>query len=256
MTPELFQFEFSHYNEKARWALDYKRIPHRRRSLLPGPHALSIMRLSGQKSVPVLRVGSEVITGSADIVAYAEAHHPEPPLFPHDPEARQRALDIQQWFDEQVGAQIRRAFFFEALPDGPYIAQLFCGRRSALVRTLYRAAFPGIRGVMRMDMRITEAGAVEGRARTAEALDFVVQHAGHDGYLIGDHFSVADLAAAAILSPAVFPAEFPVQPPEPMASGVRNWLSRWTEHPGTAWVRAMYRRHRGQSAEQGMGDRE
>jgi hypothetical protein len=28
--PILVQFRFSHFNEKARWALDYKGVPHRR----------------------------------------------------------------------------------------------------------------------------------------------------------------------------------------------------------------------------------
>ena len=37
--PLLLQFTFSHYNEKARWALDFKRVPHVRRSLIPGPHS-------------------------------------------------------------------------------------------------------------------------------------------------------------------------------------------------------------------------
>ena len=35
---ELLQFRHSPYNEKVRWALDLKRVPHRRHSLLPGPH--------------------------------------------------------------------------------------------------------------------------------------------------------------------------------------------------------------------------
>jgi hypothetical protein len=35
-TPVLFQFTYSHFNEKARWALDLKHVPHVRHSLLPG----------------------------------------------------------------------------------------------------------------------------------------------------------------------------------------------------------------------------
>ena len=45
---ELLQFRFSPYNEKIRWALDYKRIPHVRTNYLPGPHALTILRLTGR----------------------------------------------------------------------------------------------------------------------------------------------------------------------------------------------------------------
>ena len=53
--PVLWQLELSHYNEKVRWALDYKRIPHIRRSLLPGLHIIEARRLTGDMSTtPVL----------------------------------------------------------------------------------------------------------------------------------------------------------------------------------------------------------
>jgi len=247
--PELFQFQFSHYNEKARWALDHKHVPHRRHSYLPGPHVLPIMRLSGQKSVPVMRAGNEVLCGSGRIIEFLEGHAPQPALYPADATQRQEALDVAQWFDEHVGPQIRRAFFYEVLPDGAYLSRLFTNGQTPLVRSLYRAAFPGIRFVMRRDMRIDEPGAVEGRARTAEALDFVAKRAGPDGYLVGTHFSVADLTAAALLSPTVLPPEFPIVVPEPRPNSLRNWVARWADHPGTAWVRSMYQRHRGSSAE-------
>jgi hypothetical protein len=45
--PVLRQLQLSHYSEKVRWALDLKRIPHIRRSLLPGLHALQARRLTG-----------------------------------------------------------------------------------------------------------------------------------------------------------------------------------------------------------------
>ena len=34
----LHQFRYSHFNEKVRWALDFKGIAHERVSELPGPH--------------------------------------------------------------------------------------------------------------------------------------------------------------------------------------------------------------------------
>jgi len=55
-TPELFQFKVSHFNEKARWALDYKGIEHLRHSLVPGPHKVRMKRVSGQEQVPVLEI--------------------------------------------------------------------------------------------------------------------------------------------------------------------------------------------------------
>ena len=36
--PTLWHIEISHYSEKARWALAYKGVEHRRRAPLPGAH--------------------------------------------------------------------------------------------------------------------------------------------------------------------------------------------------------------------------
>jgi hypothetical protein len=36
----LWHVPLSHYSEKARWALDFKRIPHTRRAILGGAHPL------------------------------------------------------------------------------------------------------------------------------------------------------------------------------------------------------------------------
>jgi hypothetical protein len=52
--PTLHQFLGSHFNEKARWGLDWKCAPHRRVSHLPGPHMLKIRRMTGQTATPVL----------------------------------------------------------------------------------------------------------------------------------------------------------------------------------------------------------
>jgi len=82
----------------------------------------------------------------------------------------------------------------------------------------------------------------------AAALALVAERGIRTGYLVGDRFSVADLTAAALLSPVVFPPESPVVLPEPRAEGVRRWLARWATLPGTAWVGDTYRRHRGTSS--------
>ena len=55
-TPRLWHFRVSHYNEKVRrWALDYKRWPHTRQTLIPGFHVPVVRWLSGQNQLPILR---------------------------------------------------------------------------------------------------------------------------------------------------------------------------------------------------------
>lgn len=247
--PVLHQFRFSHYNEKVRWALDHKRVAHRRRSYLPGMHVLPMLRLTGQKQVPVWCEDGRAIAGSAAIIADLERRHPQPALLPVDPDERARAVEIQRCFDDDVGGPLRAAAFHEWLADGGYMTALFAGHAGALTRGTYRATFPLLRAVMRADMQLTPERAAEGLARAAEAFDFVAAHAGPRGYLVGDRFTLADLAAAAILAPAVLPPEFPYPLPQPPSPTFRGFIERWAAHPGAAWVRDMYRRHRGASAE-------
>lgn len=248
MLPTLHQFRFSHFNEKVRWALDYKRVPHHRRSYLPGMHILPMLYRSRQKQLPVWCEGPTTIAGSAAILDHLERTWPDPPLLPGNDDARAHALELQRWFDD-VGAPLRAAAFVEWLGDGRYMVDLFTAHARRLTRAAYRAAYPVLRAAMRADMGLSAERAAEGLARTAEAFAFVAERAGPGGYLAGDTFTIADLTAAAILSPAVLPAEFPYPPPRPHSPSFRRFLDRWADHPGAAWVREIYRRHRGTSAE-------
>lgn len=247
--PELFQFRMSHFNEKGRWALDWKGLAHVRHSLVPGPHRRRMQRLSGQPMVPVLRDGDTVVAGSAQIIAHLEAARPDPPLYPADQADRRRALEIARRFDEEVGPAIRLALFHDLFQAGTYFARVFTWDHGPVVRLAYRAILPGVRRLVVGQYGITADTARAARARTREALDFVTREVGPDGYLAGNRFSVADLTAAALLSPATNPPESPIRYPEPWPRALTDWWAEWAAHPGVLWVRAMYQRHRGRSHE-------
>jgi glutathione S-transferase len=238
----LYQFAASHYNEKVRWTLDFKRVPHERITLIPGPHALKIKRLTGRTETPVLVDGDEVVEGSSRIIDHLEKRFPAPALYPGDPQNRERAFDIQRRFDEEVGPAVRLAKFFEVL-EADYMVRTFCREQSALAKLLYRAAFPIVHRVMKSSMGINAANAEKARQQVSEALDFVATKAGANGYLVGTDFSLADLACAALLMPAV-PVTTWGGPPEGESEKNRRWQAAWADHPGAEWVRDMYRRHR------------
>jgi len=61
---ELYDFKFSHYSEKARWALDFKGIPYTARHLLPGFHLRTTRKLAPRSFVPILKTDDGVIQGS------------------------------------------------------------------------------------------------------------------------------------------------------------------------------------------------
>lgn len=247
--PELIQFRFSHFNEKARWALDFKGVAHTRRSLLPGPHVPVLKKLTGDTKMPVLRVDEGLIVGSAAIIDHLETHHPERPLYPQRPEWRAEALEIQRWFDDEVGPDARAALFHTLLPEGRYAARCFSQGVGGVGGALYRATFPIVRALMRKAMKLTPESEAPALATLQKGLDFVASKVGATGFLVGDRFSVADLTAASLLQLTCFPPQMSPGLPTPIPPSISSWLARWADHPGTAWVRAMYQQHRPPSAE-------
>src|SRR2546425_9473132 len=140
--PVLWQFRFSHFNEKARWALDWKGIAQVRRSLLPGFHIPRVLWMTGQKSLPVLVLDGDTIHDSTRIIEPLERERPEPALYPADAAARRRALALEDFFDEELGPHLRRALFHELLPETAFADAAFtlgCGPGTP---RLYPPLFP------------------------------------------------------------------------------------------------------------------
>jgi glutathione S-transferase len=243
---ELLQFRHSPYSEKVRWSLDIKRVPHRRRSLLPGPHMATVKRLTGHTFTPVLLHDGVALDGSARILDWLEARHAEPALMPTDPALRAEAQRIQRWFDDELTPRIRRAVLDALLRQPGYFASIFAAGAPVLTRRAYACIVPFAAPLIRKGNGISGADAVaDGLHAAREALDFVAARAAATGYLCGAAFSVADLTAASTLAVLVRPVDSPMSCPQPVASRTRELVDRFAGHPGAAWVRRMYNLHRG-----------
>ena len=245
----LWQFRNSHFNEKVRWALDWKRVPHLRRSLVPGLHIGRALWMTGKKQVPVLSVDGQVTADSTAIIAVLERLVPDPPLYPADPVDRRRALELEDFFDEELGPHLRRALFHAVLPDADFASAFLTVGTGAVTQRLYRLCFPLVRAVMRADMRIDDAGAALGVRKIGAALDHIRAELRPSGYLVGEGFTVADLTAAALLYPLVLPPEAPYRLDRPIPPAAAEMRGSFAAHPAFTWAAGMYRRHRGTSAE-------
>jgi glutathione S-transferase len=239
---ELYQFQGSHFNEKVRWGLDLKAVPHERTSLLPGPHMRTMKKLTGGSETPALVDGDTVISGSTAILEHLDRRFPDPGLFPKDPSEQERALDIVQHWDAKIGPAIRLVKFFYVL-EADYVVGTFGQGQTALARGMYRLGYPVISRVMMSKMGINAENAAVAHEVTREAFEFVAKESHANRYLVGDRFTVADLTCAALLMPCVDVSEWggPVDAP---TEKNRVFLSEWVDHPGAEWVREIYRRHR------------
>jgi glutathione S-transferase len=246
--PVLWHIEISHYNEKARWALDHKGIEHERRAPTPGAHmAVALWLTRGRSNTfPLLQLDGEAIGDSTAIIAELERRYPDPPLYPEDPDERRRALELEEFFDEELGPHARLLAFHEATKD-PAVVERFTvdllpGRlaeigpvRAGAMR--FFSTFAALRYRVKSDRRAELA-----KAKIVAAFDRLESELGPGDYLVGDGFTVADLTAASLLYPLVQPPEGPPLPPVPEA--LERFRAPLKERPGYRWVQEMFAKHR------------
>jgi glutathione S-transferase len=248
-TPTLWHLKVSHYNEKARWALDHKGLPHVRRAAVSGQHAKLARRLWGGTTLPVLVLDGEAIGDSTRIISELERRHPDPPLYPADPEARRRALDLEDFFDEDLGPHTRLLVLSHELPEPDLLIGTFLQDLSRPQRVAAKAAFPVIRRRIVAEFGIDDARCELAFAKVRAAGERFRAELQPSGYLVGDGFTVADLTLAALVSPVVAPEQFPYPQPQrghPRFAPLREALD---ESGLGEWCRDIYARHRGRSAE-------
>ena len=241
----------SHFNEKVRWALDYKKVPHKRRSVLPGMQApLALLLRGGTSTLPVIDIDGTRIGDSTRIIEQLERRWPDPPLYPRDPDERQRALELEDFFDEHCAHELRRVIF-DPLLEHPELMAEAAGTDKRRGSNALKVLYPVVNRAVRHQYAVNPERAAEGRASVEEAMDRIERERGPSGYLVGDSFTVADLTAAAILSVLVRPPEFPYHQVDPARDpeDLRNWRDTLTERPAFNYVLEMYSRHRGTSAE-------
>jgi glutathione S-transferase len=246
--PVLWHIEISHYNEKARWALDYKGIPHRRRAPMPGlGHMPRAFRLTRRFTFPVLELEGRAIGDSTRIIEALERHRPDPPLYPAGPAERRRALDLEEFFDTELGPHIRAFAFQHLLEDREQVVNLLARDNRRVARAL-DPGYPVLRRVFRARYGVSESAADRGLAKTRAALDRIEAERGGRDHLVGDRFTVADLTAAALLAPLLQPPEFPHLIGRLPAS-LEPIRAELLAHPASEWAYSVYRRYRGSSAE-------
>lgn len=247
--PVLWQLDISHYSEKVRWALDYKEVGHVRRSPFPGMHIAIALGLTGgeAKTFPILQIDGRTIADSTAAIAALEEYEPAPALYPSDPAERERALALEDYFDEQLGPHARLLPFHELIGDPDLFAELAV---QSVPPPLNKA--PALVGTYARGYTKLRWGAADGEAAAAaragivaamDRLEAELEANGGD-YLVGESFSVADLTAAALFYPVVGPEGAPIPPGQPMPAGFESFREGLSSRPGFVWVEETFRRHR------------
>jgi glutathione S-transferase len=212
---KLITIPVSHYSEKARWAMDYLKIPFQELPHMPPFHSGATKKYGGT-SVPVLVTDTGVATDSTDILRYLDRLYPKK-LYPVAPELHLLGNELERLFNDTLGVQTRRwGYSYVLTPKLLYPKWTF--GVPLWEKLLFPIIFPKVNTIVRERFEITETSAAESY-REIEIVFDRVNNLLTDGrkYLLGDKFSAIDITFAALAAPILQPPEQHI-PPSSMES--------------------------------------
>ena len=203
---ELYKLHWSHYVEKVRWALDFKRLDWRGIDIVAFAKQ-EVQRFDCAQTVPLIHdtTTGVAISDSSPIIRYLDETYPEHPLLPADPVEREAAWQWMLRLDSSLGLHARRLGYTQVIMECPHIlSQLFMPDVAGglFARRGWRALAAPVLGAM-LSLRFRfhrnrEDGVYE--ALEAQLIPIAAQLE-RDGYLVGRRFSAADITLASLLRP-------------------------------------------------------
>lgn len=240
----LYTFSISHFSEKIRWVLGVEKIPFVEIPWTPPFHVVAARRSGGATTVPVIEAAGRRVQDSTRIVHWLDTNRGPLSLLPSEPAARAEALALEDEFDA-VGSHVIRVAYDHALPDADAVVRLWTIDATPMQRRAVRAGFPLARALFRRRLDTRPERVRSSRAAIEQAFDVIERRTGDGRHLVGERLTIADVTAAALLAPLATPDEHPVYASAPYRAGIAELVAPWRERPALAWVRDLYREHRG-----------
>lgn len=165
--PTLHGVKGSPYVRKVRVALGEKGIDYEHVSVMPFGQTPEYLAISPLGKVPCYEDDGTAIPDSSVIIDYLEGIHPKPALYPKEPKERAKALFLEEYADTKLGEVLLTVFrerfvnknFFQKEPD------------EAIVKEALEVKIPPV-------------------------LDYLEAQIGENAFMVGNQFSIADIAVA------------------------------------------------------------
>ena len=245
----LITIPFSHFCEKARWALDRAGVPYVEEPHAPLVHYPYTLLRGGGRTVPVLVTRDGVFADSTDILRYVDRLVGDGTrLYPDDPAARLDVEALEDRFDRELGPQARLWAYHHLLPRRELAVRMLRSDLPAAEAAVLPLVFPFARAFIRRGLGISDERAVRALARVERVFDDVEARLdGGRDFLVGDRLSAADVTFAALSVPVLAPPEarLPAEETSGLPASMAETIGRLRARPAGAFALRIYRDHRG-----------
>ncbi len=242
----LITIPVSHFCEKARWALDLAGVPYVEDGRPPALHRLAVARHRAT-TVPVLVCDDgTILRDSTAIVRHAAESAPRLKLFGETAAEAQEIERLVARFDDRLGPASRLLVYAATLDDQPRFLETLGVGLSLRRQVALRAGRPVISAIIRRFFGIDDGAVGRARATVDEELAFAADRRGRSLYLVGDRFTAADLAFAALAAPVAPPSGYGGRALRgvDLAPALEPVGAPWRNTSVTGVLGDLYRRHR------------
>jgi len=245
VTHRLVTIRYSHYCEKARWALERARVDFVEEPHVPVLSWLGTLGARGNRTAPVFVADGKVLPESTDVLKWTDEHGRAPALFPEGDAEVER---LEDRFDRILGPTARRVAYDEVLRLPRAQLGELLGKDAPRWEQSVARSVPGlIGGMIKRGLRVVPKEVERSRVAVDVIFDEVAEIL-RDGrpYLTGDRFTAADLTFAALATPVVFPEHYAryAMPFESMSPAIREIVERHRATPAGRFALRMYEAHR------------
>jgi glutathione S-transferase len=239
----LITIPISHYCEKARWSLQRAGIAYREEPHVQGLHRIYARRAGGGVTVPVLLTPDGPIGESEQILEWVdERTEPSQRLFGTGAQ-RERELAFCRRLDARLGPHGRRLIYVRMFEQRELMLRYNDQGVPRWEDRALRIGMPLAKRFIGRVLDIRPGVEREDEAVVFAELDWVAEQLA-DGrpYLMGEHFSAADLTFAALAAPIVLPPVYGVPLPraELLDAPSKALLERSRAHPAGAFALRLY----------------
>lgn len=241
--PSLLTFAPMIDSEFSRLVLAFHRVDYREEDHLFGWASILTLLHGGYGRIPLLYAKGLRVTSPRKIAAHFDALVPDERKLTPAEQNQQVTAEVER-YNGQFAVDVATFAYFHLLPERAMMEPLFAGPVPPGEARASHAAYPVMRGLFRLLLRLSPERAEAGRVRILKLFENTdAQLADERPYLLGDRLTLGDLALLSSSAPLLLPDGYGTKMPasDTLPEPIRELRQALAASRTNAFVRRVYR---------------